>query len=208
MNDVRPDPLDGVKGNPRRSAAASFRGDMFQIWHSVHAWITLKPNECLFLERGEDFDIANKSGVQVVQTKDLRSTITLRSDCVREAIDNFWGHKQNNPGLVIDFRFLTTASLGNEAGRPFGNTPGLKQWRIARKEETAALHLKEFLLKENKLSSAMLAYIKGATAQELQHELLEPLTWVTESKDFEDVKQAALNQLIYHGERWGVSPSD
>ena len=43
--------------NKKRQAVDVLRGYIYQIWHSVHAWLGLSDEEILFLEGAEDFDI-------------------------------------------------------------------------------------------------------------------------------------------------------
>lgn len=122
------DPLD--VSNPRRQATDTIRGYEYQIWQSVFRWVTLKPNEILFLEKAEDFDVTSDGEAETTQVKDtMRSgNVTLNSPSVLDAISNFWRHQKQNPNYFIRFRLLTTSARGLEQSNPFSGVKGLDYW--------------------------------------------------------------------------------
>ena len=52
----------GLEGDPRRRANAAVREFIYQFWRTVEAWIELDPEELLYVEGGEDFDIFGLDG--------------------------------------------------------------------------------------------------------------------------------------------------
>src|SRR5438309_10940992 len=101
-NQTQTDPL---QSDSKRQAIAPLRGFEYQIWRSVLQWITLQPDQVLFLEGAEDFDIVGAGHAETVQVKDTAAsgTVTLNSGSVLEAIAHFWEHQSNNSSLVVHF---------------------------------------------------------------------------------------------------------
>src|SRR5882724_1215084 len=103
MDETSPN-YDGLDvGNTRRQADAPIRAYGYQIWQSVFRWINLNSNEVLFLEGAEDFDVIRGSEAETVQVANAEQSgnLTLNSQKIIEAIDNFWGHqKRNSPRSV------------------------------------------------------------------------------------------------------------
>ena len=52
-----------LQANPNRQAHNQLRGYLYQIWHSVNAWLDLADDEILYLEGAEDFDRELRSGL-------------------------------------------------------------------------------------------------------------------------------------------------
>ena len=67
----------GLEGDPRRRADAAVRGFMYQFWRTVEAWIELDPEELLYVEGAEDFDIVGSDEATPVQVKDDKSSGSL-----------------------------------------------------------------------------------------------------------------------------------
>jgi len=121
-------------GDPKRQADAVLRGYLYQIWHSVHAWLDLSDKELLVLEGAEDFDIVDPEKATAVQVKDTKKNITLRSPAVIKSIANYWKLRNVTQGKQIYFRFLTRSSIGIEKDQPFGpGAAGLELWRRGQK---------------------------------------------------------------------------
>ena len=68
----------GLKADRKRQAHNSLRGYLYQIWHSVNAWLHLTEDEILYLEGAEDFDKVSDNTATAVQVKDTQRPITLR----------------------------------------------------------------------------------------------------------------------------------
>ncbi|MEA2603039.1 MAG: hypothetical protein QOF89_4031 [Acidobacteriota bacterium] len=204
-----PSALPQLDSDPARQAPDLFRGCRFQIWRSVEAWLDLEEYEALALEGAEDFDLLASGRATATQVKDLSHNLTLRSQEVVEAIENFWDVRKRNPEVRLRYRFLTTAKAGVEKGSPFGNgVPGLEVWGKAAKDGAGIEHLREFLLNEEKLAASVKEFLKSASAEEVRTDLLEPLEWALDQGKAEYVETMVRNRLILHGEKQGIPAHD
>ena len=198
-----------LKANPKRQAHAQLRGYLYQIWHSVNAWLNLADNEVLYLEGAEDFDLLSDDTATAAQVKHTQRKITLRSQEVIDAINNFWELRTNNPDRRVKFRFLTRAKIGMEQGNPFGKgKPGLALWQRCSGNEAAITRISEFLQTEGKISEGVKDFFKQADPQEIYERLIEPITWETDSKSASYVEQSIREYLIHHGNRYSIPPPD
>ena len=200
-----------LKANPKRQAHAQLRGYLYQIWHSVDAWLDLADDEVLYLEGAEDFDRVSGDTATAVQVKNTRRPITLRSPEVIDAINHYWELRTNNPGRKVKFRFLTRSQIGTEQGTPFGkNQPGLHIWRRCSGDEAAIIKISEFLQNERKISEGVADFLKQAKPQQIYEQLIEPITWETDSKEASYVAESIKAKLILHGDRQiiPIPPSD
>ena len=100
-----------LHGDPKRQAVDSLRGYVYQIWHSVHAWLELADEEILFLEGVEDFDIVDPGKATAVQVKCTTANITLRSPAVIDAITHYWQLRNAYPDKAIFFGSLRVRRL-------------------------------------------------------------------------------------------------
>ncbi|RKU12723.1 hypothetical protein C6501_10605 [Candidatus Poribacteria bacterium] len=200
-----------LNANPQRQAHAQLKGYLYQIWHSVNAWLDLADDEILYLECAEDFDIVSGEDATLTQVKHTQRNITLKSQEVCEAINNFWELQTNNSDRNVKFRFLTRSKIGKEQGNPFGTgKPGLELWSRCSSNEAAIKKISEFLQTEGKISPDVCDFLKKAELKEIYEQLLEPITWETDSKSISYVEQSIDNRLILHGNRQPipVPPSD
>lgn len=95
----------------------------------------------LYLEGAEDFDVVDENGeTSTSQIKNSGKNISLGSEDVRKAIENFWAHVERNPSRPIRMRFVTRGDVGSENGDPFQGVKGITfgEWRP--KETTMLLH--------------------------------------------------------------------
>src|SRR5258708_20925819 len=104
-----PQPTELI-GDPARQASDLHKGLVYQIWRSVEAWISMEDDELLFLEGAEDFDVVSQQSGTAVQVKATASHITLRSEAVISALNNFWLIRYNHQDKQIWLRLVTTAS--------------------------------------------------------------------------------------------------
>ena len=194
-----------LKANSRRQADASLKGYLYQIWHSVNAWLDLADNEVLYLEGAEDFDILSDNTATATQVKHTQRKITLRSQEVNDAINNFWELRTNNPDRRVKFRFLTCSKIGMEHGNPFGkDKQGLALWQRCSGNEAAITKISEFLKTEGKISEEVRDFLKQAEAKEIYERLIEPITWETDSKPASFVEQSINDKLVLHGNRQSI----
>ncbi|MCY3681293.1 MAG: hypothetical protein OXH16_07840 [Gemmatimonadetes bacterium] len=198
-----------LTADPQRQAHDMLRGYVYQIWHSVHAWLSLAEDEILYLEGAEDFDQVLDDTATAVQVKDTQHNITLRSQEVNDAINRYWALQANHPDLSVKFRFLTRSKIGAERGNPFGEGQmGLQVWSHCSGDEAAITKISKFLQDEKKISEEVDDFLKKAAPREIYEQLIEPITWETDSKEASFVEKSISDKLTLHGARHGISPSD
>ena len=186
-----------LTADPKRQANDSLRGYVYQIWHSVNAWLDLADDEILYLEGAEDFDKVSGDTATVAQVKDTQHNITLRSQEVNDAINHYWELKANHPDLNVKFRFLTRSRIGVEQGNPFGKGQmGLQVWSRCSGDEASIKEISKFLQEEGKISGEVDDFLKKASPQEIYECLIEPITWETDSKAASYVEESIKNRLI------------
>ena len=198
-----------LKANPKRQAHAQLRGYLYQIWHSVDAWLDLAEDEVLYLEGAEDFDRISGDSATATQVKHTQHNITLRSQEVNDAINNYWELQTNNPDLNVKYRFLTRSQIGVERDKPFGKSqPGLDIWNRCSGDEAAITKISKFLQTEAKISKEISDFLKKAEPQQIYDQLIEPITWETDSKGASFVEASIRSKLIHHGDRFHIWPSN
>ena len=206
MTDKERQPLNA---NPDRQANDSLRGYLYQIWHSVNAWLDLADDEILYLEGAEDFDIASDDADTAVQVKDTKHNITLRSQEVIDAINNYWELRASNPDRRVKFRLLTRSEIGTEKGNPFGaGKQGLQVWSHCLGDEATITELSKFLQSEGKISDDVKNLLRKSDSKEIYEQLIEPITWETGSKPASFVEQSINDKLVLHGNHLGFLPSE
>ena len=199
----------GLTADPKRQANDALRGYVYQIWHSVHAWISLAKDEILYLEGAEDFDQVSGDTATVTQVKDTQRKITLRSQEVNDAINHYWELQSKHPDMSVKFCFLTRSKIGVERGNPFGEGQmGLRVWSRCSGDEAAIKEISKFLQKERKISEEVDDFLKKSAPQEIYERLIQPITWETDSKEASYVERSIKDSLIYHGDPKGIPPSD
>ena len=207
-NKKRPRKRKRLTADPKRQATDAIRGYSYQIWHSVEAWLDLAAGETLYLEGVEDFDIISGNTATVVQIKDTRRNITLRSQEVVKAINDYWESRINNSDRRMKFRFITRSKIGVERGDPFEKgQPGLQVWSCCSGDKAAITKISDFLQTQEKISDKVKIFLKQADPQDIYKQLIEPITWETESKPASLIEESIKNKLIEHGEQHGISAS-
>ena len=192
-----------------RQAHNSLRGYLYQIWHSVNAWLHLTEDEILYLEGAEDFDKISDDTITTVQVKDTRHKITLRSQEVNDAINNYWQLQTNDHNRSVKFRFLTRSEIGVEQGNPFGtDNPGLQVWSRCSGDEESIKKISDFLQTEGKISGEVDDFLKQSEPQAIYEQLIEPISWETGSKPASFVEQSINEKLVLHGNQLGFLPAE
>jgi hypothetical protein len=202
--------------DPRRDAASTIAGFVFQVNTTIVRWLNLQANEVLELECGEDIDIVRQelgSGSLdesrlMEQTKRRSNTpLTLRRAEALEAIANFCEHRRNNCSIRLRFRYLTTTGIGLEQGWKFDGT-GITTWEAVRSGEltedrrSAAIAAIGELLRECKppkrCKPAWQCVKKLLRSSELSDftELIQDFEWSVDATDYApleaEIKQALL----------------
>ncbi|UTW51907.1 hypothetical protein KFF05_00440 [bacterium SCSIO 12827] len=198
---------DGLVADSKRQANSSIRGYVYQAYQSILAWIRLGPDEVLYLEGAEDFDVHSNSHVTATQVKDTRTsgTVTLRSGDVVDAVNHYWEHQENNPSQRVRFRFLTTAYPGKEKGAPFEDqVTGIEYWSLCARDETRDCKPLLAFLQKLDLSKSLSDFLKAATISEFRERLLVRIDWDTGMRPMDGLLEDINNHLIFVGAKYGV----
>jgi hypothetical protein len=198
----------GLIADSSRQAPDTIRGFVFQLWHSVHAWLELGEGDQLFLEGAEDFDVLSAQGAIVNQTKATSAGISLRSAAVLQAIRNFWFVRERNRAVRISYRFITTSPVVQERGAPFGDIAGLNLWNECRAGSPSNEQIRAFL-RDGKYFDGLLGdFVNHASEQELFDELVSRISWDTAQLEQSSVVDAVKRKLVSHGDKYSVLPSE
>jgi len=198
----------GLIGDPKRQAVDALAGYVYQIWHSVHAWLELTDEQFLALEGAEDFDILDPEKAIAVQVKHTSANITLRSQAVIDSINHYWKLRNAYPDKRVLFRFLTRSQIGIEKGQPFGSgIAGLDLWADCSRKRGEVSKLRDFLLSEGRLERDLQEFLSVSDPEAILEHLVLPVTWETGSREAGYVEKAIERKLILHGEKNGVPPS-
>ena len=214
-------PLELI-ADPSRQAMPLFKGIDYQIWQTVLAWMDLGENESLVVEGAEDFDNLSETSTTINQVKNLASPISLRSECICDALRNFWIARHKNPGRAIRFRLITTATFSIEVGAPFGaSKPGLAVWNEEAADTTAqhSQHLKAFLLADASISESLAeAFAEGIPSLVEHLRLLSPesfrseficmIQWLPRQPDVDVIREIVRVRLHAYGEDKHLLPRD
>jgi len=167
----------------------------------------LSEQEVLFLEGAEDFDIHEANTVTATQVKDIGASgsITLRSDDVVKAINNYWRHKQSNLDKDVHLRFLTTAAPGREKAAIFGEIgKGIDYWTLSARDERIDLTpIKDFLT-DLSIEEPLKDFLRNSDDASIRNQLIRKISWDTGSKSLEALTADIKDRLIYHGLSKGV----
>ena len=201
-----------------RDASDTIRGYVYQVNLTIKRWLSLKSGEILELECGEDIDLVSRSlpnleQRMLEQVKNYtKSSVTLRSDVAVEAIANFIEHRQNNPELKSNIRFLytTTASVGRERPLPkiLNNKNGITVWEELRKNQLDGISQDQALqgiweILNNKKQPKKLSnptwnvfkkFIKNRNFDELLKAIIK-FEWSTNSPQNEQIKKDILKPV-------------
>jgi tetratricopeptide (TPR) repeat protein len=202
-----------LDADPNRQATDALRGYVYQAWQTLHAWLDLRDGQVLYIEGAEDFDVIDEGCGRPVQVKDTHENITLRTQCVTDAITHYWQLRKAHPDKAIEFHFLTRASIGVEKNAPFGsNRAGLTLWQESCYDPTVVIELASFLREDSVLAQRLppdlLEFLHISAPQDIHNRLIMSLKWLTGAPPVEAVTQAIDRKLINYGTKYGVLPSD
>jgi hypothetical protein len=183
-------------GNSRRDATHVLAGFNFQLLCSIRAWLDLEADAILALETGEDFQLLQTAGATNVQVKHRADAITLGSRHALEAISNFWKAHENGQPLALEFVYLTTAPVGIEVGRPFGDKAGIMVWRSAITDDAACDSIRSFLVtRADSLPSTLLDVLKNESNEVVRDRLLKRLHWAPYFPSSDDMQAIVLTRI-------------
>ncbi len=204
-NKKRPRKRKRLTADPKRQANDSLRGYRYQILHSVNAWLNLADDEILRLEGVEDFDIVSNNAATLVQVKDTRRNVTLKSKAVIEAINHYWESRAEHPDLTVKFRFITRSKIGKEQGNPFGRDQlGLRLWKRCSGDEEIIKKISELLQNQETISDEVKDFLKQAEFQQIYEQLIESITWETDSKDASSLERSISDKVLSVGKQYSI----
>jgi hypothetical protein len=226
---------EALSGDPRRRANSAVRGFVYQFWRTVDAWITLGPEELLFVEGAEDFDRIKprlpagqnhpelgpeQYQATAVQVKDNAASgaLTLGSRSALDALGHFWQLRERNHRHSILFQFVTTAKIGRERdGKQAGLSEGecgIELWTECRLTPRPELvfdrieRLRSFLLSRDRIDGQLAAFLRTASNQEIYLQLVRRFEWVPDEPGLAEVRGTVIKKLIDVGLRRGVTARD
>ena len=166
--------------NSARQAIHAIRGYEYQILAAALAWVDLEENGLIYLEVAEDYARAVGGDIEAVQVKATRSsdTVTLNTPAVRNAIESFVDLAAQNPERQVQLRYLTTSPIGLEKSLEdrLGGISGLVYWQRVRAGREDVGPLRAILERESS-PSAVRAFCKARTDEELRADLIRRITW-------------------------------
>ncbi|MBY5904736.1 hypothetical protein HFO88_31120 [Rhizobium leguminosarum] len=196
--------------DPAREAVDPMRGYSYQILRSVEAWLGLGDGEILVLEGAEDLDQIGPGHAVTEQVKDTAGTgnLTLRSANALSAIGHFWAHKLRNPGVALQFRYLTTSGVGQERGEGLNlSLPGIDAWEAIRRAPTTAAsvehagRIKAYLATCDVLPQSLRDFLAAASVEAFIADLVQPFAWITGQPDVSELQGRIEARLIELGDR-------
>jgi tetratricopeptide (TPR) repeat protein len=200
-----------LENDPRRVAVPTLNGYSFQIWHSIHRWVTLKHGEVLFLEGAEDIDILGPGGAETIQVGETRASgpITLGSPKVLAAIAHYWEHQEKNSELILFLRFLTTSERTQERADPFDGMRGLDYWDSARRAGVDISPLRSFLQSQRLLPVDLREFLRTSSDAELRERLIKRIEWDTGNKVQTFIEGLINKEVISYGYRvYNLAPAE
>ncbi len=198
-----------LPADPTRQAVDAWRGYYYQLLHTIHAWLELPEGTVLYLEGAEDFDVIGPEEATAVQVKDTSENITLRSRSVTATITHFWQVRKASPHRKVLFTLLTRSKITVESGEPFGpNVAGLELWERCAKGTCDYGALFRFLRDEERLPEDLRQFIASTDPASVIEELIRPIAWQTQSQGGGFVEEAIKRKLEFHGDKFGVPPSE
>ncbi|RJQ28688.1 hypothetical protein C4565_03440 [Candidatus Parcubacteria bacterium] len=185
-----------LPGDPRRQAVSSFRGDIYQAWWSIDAWLRLtNADEVIYLEGAEDFDKVRLDAAITVQVKRNSAPISLGVAKAREALENFWTLSYQAPHRKIDFHYLTTSSIALEQDAYFDGAKGIEVWRAAQTNTELAEEVAAYLVTKLDVRSPLRAFLASATAEQVQQRLIQRFHWLTNQPDLDVVMRSVDDRI-------------
>lgn len=200
-------PFPELPGDRRRQAVPSIRGTVYQAWCSIDAWLCLtRPDQVIYLEGAEDFDIVKTNAAITVQVKHNDASISLGTAKAREALENFWKLATTEPTRQVDFHYLTTSPVSREQDGTFGAINGLDAWRAACTNTDMTMKVASYLQARLAEASALRCFIETASPDDLQNRLFLRFHWLTDQPGIEAVRRSVEDRILFllHQHKKGV----
>ncbi|MGO4350124.1 FxSxx-COOH system tetratricopeptide repeat protein [Paenibacillus sp. MCAF9] len=192
-----------------RDAWATIRGFVYQVDITIMRWLDLEPNEMLELERGEDIDIVEGQVRSLEQIKVRQKKLTLRSKEANEAMASFHEHRNLNPNLKLNFRFITNAENGKENSPWNMNEKAIVVWnnirqkKLSNEQQTNAIkNIRQFLLAmtrpknfNNDTWKNWRSFLSGASDNDIYNYICS-FEWGLHNPDPADIKEIIEQKLV------------
>lgn len=194
-----------VVGEVAGQAVSCLRGYAYQLYESALAWISLKQDECLFLEVAEDYAVATTGALKAVQVKNSKASITLNSPDVIATINAFFALKRSNPTKAVSVKYLTTAKIGldREVSHRVCGRAGLDYW-IAVQKGSDVEPLRKRLL-EIDLCAEAREFLANSSGLQITEEFICRLHWLADASSIEDLRSQLADRVVKFGEERGAS---
>jgi tetratricopeptide (TPR) repeat protein len=191
-----------------RQADAALQGYAYQLYQSVLAWLSLRPNEVLHIEFAEDFAVSDDGTLSLTQVKHTKAALTLRSKAVSALIGAVWAFQDANPERSVVAALITTGKIGKERRINFpGNVSGLSYWRVAAREHADIEPMRAALLQLD-LPAGLKSFLKGADADYIRRRILRPIRWLGSGPSQNEIERDLHDRLVYFGAAQGVGAED
>ena len=183
------------KGDTSREAIASLGGYVYQIYQSAIAWTELKDDEFLYLEVAEDYAVVASNALQAVQVKKTAKPVTINSNDIVALIDSFVELQENNSGIKVYLRYLTTSGIGKEKSNDhrIGDKPTLISWRNLAK--TGDLSDLRRILRSSKISAKSKTFIDNLCDFAFRENFLKRIHFDCDSSDLEILSRQLKNRI-------------
>lgn len=199
-----------LHGDPRRQAVATIEAYDYQIWRTLEQWLKLGPDEVLYLEGAEDFDVCGPGQSQASQVKHSPTDISLASKDVQDAIHNYWKLVQDNPNVPgLKLRFLTRGDVRRERPSRFGGRKGLDVWASAAagNDEDALLLARELPALLKLQGSGLAAFLADAPPSVLRERVFTRIDWVVNEPHIDQTIAIVERMILKYGQSLGY-PAD
>lgn len=190
-----PTELQPLPRNQEREALGAMGGYDYQIWRSIESWLSLQPDEVLFLEGAEDIDRVSPAETVTVQVKRRQESLSLNSGSARDAIANFWVTSKRSPDRLISFVYLTTGDLALERNAQFDGLTGIQAWAKAEFDSSLAEAVRRQLLESLNAEHPIWELLVSATTEELQEQLFSRFKWLMQQPNVDVVEQSVLDRI-------------
>ena len=185
------------------------RAVAYQVRQSLLAWIGLGPDEILYLEGAEDFDVVGLHDAEAVQVHDSTRRVSLRTPKVQEAIANYWRLDNEHTGVPVRLRFLSRARPTVEQGEPFGvGVAGLELWQRRHLDDSEVRLLTDFLVTQPELPESLKTFLKSAPPDQIRKNFLGHIAWDLGSPDASALDLVIQEKLALLGEPFGLPYSE
>jgi hypothetical protein len=190
-------PLQGIAA---RQAEPLHKGIGYQHWHTVRAWINIRPDEKIYIERAEDFDRITPSGATGNQIKFRSHPISLNSKEVVVALTNAFDLFERHPGRPVSYRLTTNAGPREEVGSPFGpGKMGFDVWKMAPHSQDAQEHIINFLRSLKHLPPKVRDYITNTPASVVWSDFLSRISFDLNDSSYHELQEKVAADLVERG---------